>query len=65
MATKVWTDSEIILAISQAGERLGPRQQRSETSIRSVQLRTTDCRAIACVCCSQRPNTDNKKQPSW
>jgi len=23
MAVKVWTDSEIILAISQAGERLG------------------------------------------
>jgi len=29
MAVKAWTDSEIISAISQAGERLGPRQQWS------------------------------------
>jgi len=39
MAAKAWTDSEIILAISQARERLGPKQQicLKLRTIRSVQ----------------------------
>jgi len=42
MAAKAWTDSEIILAISQAGERLGPRQQWSAWNFNSVSAITKD-----------------------
>jgi len=42
MAAKASTDSEIISAISQAGERLGPRQQRSAWNFNSVSAITNN-----------------------
>jgi len=42
MAAKAWTDSKIISAISQAGEKLGSRQRRSPWNFNSVSATTNN-----------------------